>query len=244
MIFERDRLEAGRKRYSLQNATVFREEDHPRADDGKFGKGGGGGKPSVEEATKNFTEARKQLKEARDRGANDSEFVLKLQKAADSLREANQLNDKKKEPVKKEETPTGEYKKAGSKVSGLDVEGKVSNLSSIAASLGEYTILKGIREVPLSDFPSAGEGYKNLKEQQRVAALAEEIKKSGVISPLIVVVDSKGPYVLEGAHRLAALHSLGIKSLPALMVIDEDDPPAEKIEKSNSSPIRVYRASR
>jgi hypothetical protein len=43
MIFERDRLEAGRKRYSLQNATFFREEDHPRAEDGKFGKGGGGG---------------------------------------------------------------------------------------------------------------------------------------------------------------------------------------------------------
>jgi len=40
MIFERDRLEVGRKRYSLQNATVFREEDHPRGEGGQFGTGG------------------------------------------------------------------------------------------------------------------------------------------------------------------------------------------------------------
>lgn len=57
MIFERDRLEVGRKRYSLQNATVFREEEHPRADDGKFGKGGGGGSVGVE--TEKLTEKQK-----------------------------------------------------------------------------------------------------------------------------------------------------------------------------------------
>lgn len=52
MIFERERLEAGRKRYSLQNATVFREEEHPRADDGKFGTGGGGGEKKIDGETK------------------------------------------------------------------------------------------------------------------------------------------------------------------------------------------------
>jgi GNAT superfamily N-acetyltransferase len=42
MIFERDRLAVGKARYSLQNSGAFKEEEHPRADDGKFGKGGGG----------------------------------------------------------------------------------------------------------------------------------------------------------------------------------------------------------
>lgn len=36
---ERDRLERGRRKYSLHNSD-WKEEDHPRADDGKFGIGG------------------------------------------------------------------------------------------------------------------------------------------------------------------------------------------------------------
>lgn len=52
MIFERDRLEKGRERYSFKNAKVFREEEHPRADDGKFGKGSGGEKKDREKKEK------------------------------------------------------------------------------------------------------------------------------------------------------------------------------------------------
>jgi ParB-like chromosome segregation protein Spo0J len=37
------------------------------------------------------------------------------------------------------------------------------------------------------------------------------------------VVEKDGPYVLEGGHRLAALHILGAKHLPALVVISHDD---------------------
>ena len=36
---ERDRLERGRRKYSLNNAE-FKELDHPRGEDGKFGSGG------------------------------------------------------------------------------------------------------------------------------------------------------------------------------------------------------------
>lgn len=39
MIFEKDRLKEGRKRYSLKN-SAFKEEDHPRGEDGRFGTGG------------------------------------------------------------------------------------------------------------------------------------------------------------------------------------------------------------
>lgn len=67
MIFERDRLEAGRKRYSLQNATVFREEEHPRSEDGKFGTGGNK-KPAFEtdsEKIKKMIEGRKEKTETK-----------------------------------------------------------------------------------------------------------------------------------------------------------------------------------
>jgi ParB-like chromosome segregation protein Spo0J len=55
-----------------------------------------------------------------------------------------------------------------------------------------------------------------------VKKLAEEIKETNEINPLIVVIDNEGLYVLEGGHRLAALHLLGKKTLPALVVRDLD----------------------
>lgn len=41
--------------------------------------------------------------------------------------------------------------------------------------------------------------------------------------PLIVAVDDKGPYILEGGHRFVALGLLQIPTFPALVVIDQDD---------------------
>ena len=38
-----------------------------------------------------------------------------------------------------------------------------------------------------------------------------------------MVEDGEGIYVLEGGHRLGALHELGAKSFPAMYVIDLDD---------------------
>ena len=34
------------------------------------------------------------------------------------------------------------------------------------------------------------------------------------------VVDKEGPYILEGAHRLGALYLVGVKHIPALVVLD------------------------
>jgi len=36
-------------------------------------------------------------------------------------------------------------------------------------------------------------------------------------------VDEKGPYVLEGSHRISALKRLGAQSFPALVVVGLDD---------------------
>jgi ParB-like chromosome segregation protein Spo0J len=96
----------------------------------------------------------------------------------------------------------------------------VPNTDSISAELGhDFEELSGIRNVPASDFSS---------QQQTVAAddirrakeLAKEIKEEGLKSPLIVVVDKKGPFVLEGGHRVDALFEIGADTIPALVVLD------------------------
>jgi Large polyvalent protein associated domain 38/ParB-like nuclease domain len=109
------------------------------------------------------------------------------------------------------------YPRAKATVSGLAVRPHVPNLGSIESSSTDSTTLPGIREVPFSYFeapPSVTEKTKNL---------ALQIKENGEINPLIVMVDAKGPYILEGSHRYDALRILGKKSFPAVVVVDHQD---------------------
>ena len=102
---------------------------------------------------------------------------------------------------------------SGDEVSGLIVGSKIANQDSIAASLIDYETI-GVREVPIDIF--------TLKPGN--ASLANEIKESGRIDPLIVVVDGHPDgmaYILEGSHRIDALKYLGVKSFPALVVLDK-----------------------
>ena len=115
-----------------------------------------------------------------------------------------------------------EYGPAGAYVDGRLVREHVPNLSSIDASIPNPEELPGIREVPMSAFtldeaPSTTD--------PRTLELAEEIRQSGEITPLIVGVDRKGPYIIEGGHRYDALKLLGAKSFPAVVVIDRDEIP-------------------
>lgn len=114
-----------------------------------------------------------------------------------------------------------EYPVAGDVVDGRSVLDNIDNTSSIAASLYRYKVLDGIREVPMSDFEVSGKHY-SVQGTNRIQQLAREISESKTIAPLIVVVDKKGSYVLEGATRLSALKVIGAKSFPALVVIDYD----------------------
>ena len=124
-------------------------------------------------------------------------------------------------------TNTDEWEKkypvAGRVVDGREVLPNVDNTSSISASLGDnYTILRHIREVPISDFHGVtGRDY-DARTDDKIGRLADIIKQSNKISPLIVVVDSEGPYILEGWHRVSALKRLNAKSFPALVVIDHE----------------------
>ena len=115
-----------------------------------------------------------------------------------------------------------EYPLAGSEVSGLKIAQDIPNTGSIPSSINNYEILSGIREVPLSDFDLTGKSY-SVSENERIKHLSKEITMNGWISPLIVVIDRDGPYILEGGHRAEALYRLNVFSLPALIVKDKDN---------------------
>lgn len=123
-------------------------------------------------------------------------------------------------------TPEQEFLPAGNTVDGRVVRDDVPNTESIAASLYEYTVLPGIREVAMNLFGDNLDLYNMFyaaHDMERARDLARLIEASKEISPLIVVVDQEGPYILEGAHRAAALYLLQAKAFPALVVIDEDE---------------------
>lgn len=117
------------------------------------------------------------------------------------------------------------YPRAGGIVSGLTVApGLIPNTESISAGFNDWYELPGLREMPMSAFGSAKprDNFYAANDIQRSRGLAEEIRNSGYITPLIVAVDDEGPYILEGGHRFVALGELGVASFPALVVIDLD----------------------
>ena len=111
--------------------------------------------------------------------------------------------------------PLPEFPRAGETADGLTVGDHVANTDSIAASLTDYKERPGVREVPMGLFEN-----QTINKSAKVKALAAQIKASGHIDPVIVVVDKDGPYILEGGHRFDALKLLGKKSIPALVVDD------------------------
>jgi len=117
-----------------------------------------------------------------------------------------------------------QFPRAGRVVDSLTVRPGVPNESSISGIANDYTILPGIREVPLSAFGDGG-AFVAADDVRRAASLAAQIKQSGEITPLIVAVDHDGPYVVEGGHRLEALRQNGAQSLPARVVVVHDLPP-------------------
>lgn len=108
----------------------------------------------------------------------------------------------------------------------LKVRDHIPNRSSIASSLTDYEVLPGIQQIPISEFDSKPTDLFYAKDDlDRVRKLTEEIRQSGEINPLIVVQDAEGYYVLEGGHRLGALHNLGQTHVPALVVRDLESLP-------------------
>jgi len=114
---------------------------------------------------------------------------------------------------------------ASGTVDGRTVLKNVDNTESIRSSLTNSKELDGIREVPMTGptGESFGTGrHYSVEGNKRITELTRQIKASGEISPLIVVMDKNGPYILEGSTRIEALHRLGAKSFPAKVVVDLD----------------------
>lgn len=110
-------------------------------------------------------------------------------------------------------------------IEGLTIRSDIPNISSIGSSMSDYEILSGIRSIPLTEFGDASphSTFYAANDIQRSRTLAQSIAESGEISPLIVGIEppiEEGPYILEGLHRLVALHELGKTVLPAIVVID------------------------
>jgi disulfide oxidoreductase YuzD len=122
---------------------------------------------------------------------------------------------------KAQKVDESKYPIANGMCDNLIVRKEIPNLSSISASLTNYHEIKGIRNIPMSEWKFTGASY-SPQEDNRIKQLAREIKQSGEINPLIVVVDKNDWYILEGSHRAEALYLLGAKRFPALIIIDEE----------------------
>ena len=124
---------------------------------------------------------------------------------------------------------------------GLEVKASIPNKGSIESSLDDYEII-GLRSIPISYFKAKPSDLFYAKNDfDRVSNLAEAISGNGYISPLIVVFDFEGPYILEGAHRLAALYTLGVKEIPALVVLDTTDIEYEEDLQELKSKLKLSR---
>lgn len=110
--------------------------------------------------------------------------------------------------------------RAQGQVGGLNVGERISNMSSLGAS-GINETAPGVRAFPMQYLQTDPRKlFYAADDIRRVDALAEQIRQSGRIDPIIVAFDKEGPYILEGAHRVGALHRLGIKEIPALIGIE------------------------
>jgi hypothetical protein len=110
-------------------------------------------------------------------------------------------------------------------VDGRKVRQGIPNYDSINSSLDNYTIAKGLKEIPMNAFMDSTlpVSFYSSSEETITKKLAQEIQQSQEISPLIAVYDSQGLYILEGGHRFDALKILNARSIPVLLVFDEDD---------------------
>jgi len=142
----------------------------------------------------------------------------------EAIKQVIPLTDEMKQDFVKRQNKTASvtttYPLADPVVGGLKVRREVPNMSSISASLTDYTVLPDVRVVSMAELTY--QPPYSVSEAKRTEALAEEIKNSKEINPLIVVRDVEGLYILEGGHRFDALHQLGIPEFPAIVVIDED----------------------
>jgi hypothetical protein len=192
----------------------------------------------IEGPNKGSSVTRGTLKQSPDKYSIDETLMPSVAKKAEAgasdqlIKDLERLKGKSTpevtpEPVKEEFKPI-----KNNTIEGLKVRKEVPNIESIASTLDNYEIMEGVREIPIDEWYPEDTFY-DKKDIERSEKLANEIKKSGEINPLIIVTEEgQEPYILEGLHRLVALHKLGKKSFPAIVVSDRGKTePVKEVEK-------------
>lgn len=128
-----------------------------------------------------------------------------------------------REAVDPVDAANARYPKAGRQVGGLHVRDHIPNLGSIYGTFCDQEELRGVRVVTMSDFGGPRSVFYAKDDFDRSERLAEIIAGSGEINPLIIGVESHGPFIIEGAHRFVALHLLKVKEFPAIVVVSLED---------------------
>jgi hypothetical protein len=108
------------------------------------------------------------------------------------------------------------------RVGEYEVQTDVPNTGSISSTFNEdeYEVLPGIREVELKDWNISEKDYYASNDRVRTKELAEALKLSKSLKPLIVVADrDDDDYILEGGHRSRAAKLAGMTKVPAVVVV-------------------------
>lgn len=121
------------------------------------------------------------------------------------------------------EAAESKYPVAGKIVDGLRVRDHVPNTDSIDGYFDEYEELSGIRVVSMSEFGGPRSVFYAADDFERSKRLAEAISDSEEINPLIIGVEEKGPFIIEGAHRFVALYYLEKTQFPAVVIVNLEE---------------------
>ena len=92
----------------------------------------------------------------------------------------------------------------------------VSGVNKVTSDPAE---LEDIKSIPLTSF--------NVESSTGSKKLAKKIEASKKIDPITVVQDKDGFKIVDGEKRVAAMNELGLKNIPAKIIIDLKNPPYE-----------------
>lgn len=156
---------------------------------------------------------------------------------------ADQLHDAQRNaprPVPPAPPPPERYPRASEEVAGYRVGENTPNMLSLHGMEGD--LLPGVREFSFSEFGDIGResSFVNVKDTQKTESLAEAIRASKRIDPLIVAIDEEGPYIIEGAHRFDALRKLGVDRFPARVFMESVPNPPTNPFADLPEPKRVF----
>jgi hypothetical protein len=103
----------------------------------------------------------------------------------------------------------------------------------------EYEVVPYIVAISMDLISPLG-GYNNPKELARIENLAEKIKESGKISPIIVGLEPNGEFwVVEGQHRSRAFQLMGEKMIPAMVIVNTETSEHDNEEEKKDSDVEV-----